>query len=126
VGGIAVSEWVWNEAALHELLASPEGPVARDLLRRAVQVEAAAKIRASNAPHGYFHGTFYPSNPGSGPGVRTGRLRSSITHTIGVDALGLHAKIGTNVRYGVYLELGTRYMPPGYPFLKPSLKAAEL
>jgi phage gpG-like protein len=120
------SEFIWNEAELAYLLRSAEGPVGRDLYRRGVQVESAAKLRASNTPHGYFRGVQYPSAQGSGPGVRTGRLRSSISTRVETDALGVYAKVGTNVYYAPYLELGTRYMPAGYPFLRPSLKAAEI
>lgn len=118
------TDFVWNEGALSYLLHSVEGPVGRDVARRGLQVESAAKIRASNTPHGYWRGTYYPSDPGSGPGVRSGNLRASINTSVGVDERGVYAKVGTNIEYGVYLELGTRYMPGGYPFLKPSLKAA--
>lgn len=119
------TEIVWNDVNLNLLLRSPAGPVGLDLLRRSVQVEAAAKERASNPPHGAWRGTDYPTAPGEGPGVRTGRLRASITHSIGADERGLYAKVGSNVRYAVYLELGTRYNPAGYPFLKPALAAAR-
>lgn len=99
---------VFNEPALALLLRSPTGGVGRDLLRRAVNVESRAKQNASGRP---------------GPNVDTGRLRSSITYEIGEDEKGLFARIGTNVEYGIYLELGTRYMQP-YPFLRPALSAA--
>lgn len=44
-----------------------------------------------------------PSAPGGPPGVLTGRLRDSIEHEVE----GNRVRIGTNVPYGVHLELGT-------------------
>ena len=88
--------------ALVALLASPEGPVGRDLARRAIRVESAAKNLAP---------------------VDTGRLRSSITWALGRDGGGLYAAVGTNVFYAPFQELGTRYMQ-AHPFLIPALAAA--
>lgn len=101
---------VWNDAEVLALLAGPEGPVGRDLLRRGLLVQAAAK----NFATGY----------GGGPNVRTGRLRSSISTTIGVDDLGLYCDVGSNVEYAGYVELGTRYMA-ARPYLRPALEAAR-
>lgn len=92
-----------NGAALAELFESPSGEVARDLQRRALQVDRAAK---RNCP------------------VDTGRLRSSITNEIGTDAQGLVATIGTNVEYAPYVELGTSKMA-AQPFLLPALEAGQ-
>lgn len=105
----AIASFRWNELQLFELLRSPAGPVARDLVRRAIRVEAAAKENATHRP---------------GPMVRTGRLRGSITWRLGSDALGLFADIGTAVIYGKFLEEGTRNMQP-YPFLRPALWAGR-
>lgn len=106
----AVREFHWNEVALAELLHSPTGPVVRDLVRRAIRVEAAAKENATHRP---------------GPMVRTGRLRGSITWRLGADAIGPYADIGTAVFYGRYLEEGTINMP-AYPFLQPALIAGRV
>lgn len=129
---------VFNDAALFRLLESPEGPVAKDLLRRATNVETRAKLNATGQ-----HG---------GPRVRTGRLRASIHHELDLDARGLVARIGSNVEYARYVEEGTdphRIVPltkkalhwkgakhpvlavnhPGsrpYPYLRPALAAAAL
>lgn len=92
-----------NGAALTELFESPAGEVARDLQRRALQVDRAAK---QNCP------------------VDTGRLRSSITNELGQDSQGLVATIGTNVEYAPYVELGTSRMA-AQPFLLPALEAAQ-
>lgn len=97
---------IWDDIALRVALATAEG---RDLARRAIQVESAAKVNASGRP---------------GPNVRTGRLRASISWRLGEDYLGLYADIGSNVEYAGYVENGTD-RAPAYPFLKPALEAAR-
>lgn len=52
--------------------------------------------------------------------VDTGRLRSSLTYEVEGDTV----YIGTNVKYGVYQELGTRRMQ-AQPFLVPGINAAR-
>jgi len=52
--------------------------------------------------------------------VKTGNLRRSITHEVGGSAEHPYVRIGTNVRYGIYQELGTRFHP-AHPFLRPAL-----
>jgi hypothetical protein len=101
----------WNEAEYRRLLT---GPVVRDLVRRAILVEAAAKTGWS-AP---------PSAPGQKPGVRTGLLRSSITWRLGADALSPFVDVGSSVVYAPYVELGTSRMA-ARPFLRPALQAAR-
>lgn len=92
-----------DHAALDRLLDSAAGPVARDLARRAVRVDAAAKRLCP---------------------VDTGRLRSSIGWRLTVDARGLAALIGTNVSYAPPVEFGT-YRTRAQPFLRPALRAAR-
>lgn len=104
---------VWNDAALVAFLRGGSGTVARDLAQRAIRVETAAKLNASHSR---------PSVRGSGPAVRSGRLRASIGWQLGEDSQGLYAEIGTNVEYAPYLE------DPAIldrPFLKPALAAAR-
>lgn len=100
----ALADFRWNEAELISLLTGSE--IAQDLARRAIKVESAAKDFATGVD--------------GGPNVRTGRLRGSITWTLGEDAESIYADVGTSVEYGVYLELGTIYMEPR-PFLQPAL-----
>ena len=102
---------------LHELLNGVNGPVARDLAKRAIRVESAAKLLL-NDPYPP------PSTPGNAPHKRTARLQTSITWQLGEDAIGLFAAIGTNVDYGRYLEEGTERMQKR-PFLVPALEAAR-
>jgi HK97 gp10 family phage protein len=91
-----------DQAALTRLLEGPEGPVGKDLARRAVKVDRAAK---NHAP------------------VDTGRLRSSINWRIARDSQGLVGIVGTNVEYAIHQEFGTRFQS-GTPFLRPALSAA--
>lgn len=95
-----MSSLVWDTAELEATFNSPGGFVAKDLARRAVAIESAAKVFASGV--------------GGGPQVQTGRLRSSITWALGEDELGLYADIGTNVEYAPYVELGHPNTPHGY------------
>jgi phage gpG-like protein len=57
-----------------------------------------------------------PSKPGEPPNVQTGRLRGSVAH----ERVGMVARVGTNVRYGRDLELGTRKMA-ARPWLRRAL-----
>lgn len=60
---------------------------------------------------------FTHSAPGNPPYKQTGRLRASITHEVN----GLVGRVGTNVRYSRFLELGTRKMAPR-PFLLTNMR----
>jgi HK97 gp10 family phage protein len=91
-----------DEAALNKLFNSEEGPVARELAKRALKAERAAKRLAP---------------------VDTGRLRASITWRFEHDAEGLFVAIGTNVGYALPQEFGTGRMP-AHPFLRPALYEA--
>lgn len=51
-----------------------------------------------------------PSAPGDFPAKQTGKFRSSIAYT--VDKQTLSAKVGTSLKYGKFLEMGTRKMAP--------------
>lgn len=108
----AIEEFRFESLGLRELV---QGPVARDLVRRGIRVENAAKRIATNVS---------PSEPGEGPGVITGRLRGSITWRLSQDAISPYVDVGTAVFYAPFLELGTRYMQPR-PFLRPALEAAR-
>ena len=109
-----------NPHGIHEVFADPHGPVAKDLTRRAINVESQAKINASGNP---VDGANNPE--GRGPNVQTGRLRSSITHELVERDDTLVARIGTNVEYALPLETGLANGNT-YPFLVPALEAARL
>lgn len=107
---------VWNHSALDAFVNGPNGAIARDLARRAVNVETQAKINLNQS--------FPPASvPGEPPHKRSGRLQTSVTWQLGQDSIGLYAIIGSNVEYAEYLELGTDKMAPR-PWLRPALVAA--
>lgn len=90
----------WDEGGWAELVAV----IVRDIERRSLRVEGAAKRAAP---------------------VDTGRLRASITHEVEDHRAELEVvgRVGTNVEYAIYQELGTRFMS-ARPFLRPALDAA--
>lgn len=92
-----------NPGALDELLRGESGPIAKDLERRAIRVESAAKRLCP---------------------VDTGRLRASITHALDRDGDGLYAIVGSDVEYAPHVELGTS-RATAQPFLRPALQAAR-
>ena len=54
--------------------------------------------------------------------VDTGRLRASITHEVREIAKGvIQGKVGTNVSYGIFQELGSSRTPAS-PYLRPALE----
>jgi hypothetical protein len=126
---MALDTLVWDDLALQLFFRSPFSTVGRDLARRAVAVESAAKVNASGRP---------------GPNVVTGRLRSSISWRFGEDSLSMYCDIGSSVSYARYVEEGhpnsAHFFPKAdgsigyvsdhptkaYAFLKPALAAAAL
>ncbi len=61
-----------------------------------------------------------PSAPGEAPHVQTGRLRGSVAWEV----VGLVARVGTNVPYGRFLELGTRKLA-ARPWLRRALREVQ-
>lgn len=94
---------VFDQAALDELFASPNGPVGKHLKRLGIKVQRRAKQLAP---------------------VDTGRLRASITEALGSDAEGLVERVGTNVEYAPHQEFGTSKMA-AHPFLRPALDSVR-
>lgn len=86
--------------AIRALLTSPQGGVARDLLRRGLRVESRAKLNLSGVG-------------GSGPKrVDTGRLRASINTSLGTRNGQPAVTVGTNVAYARYVHDGTGIYGP--------------
>lgn len=84
-----------NSTAIRELLSGPDGPVAKRLIRDAQTVTKGAKRRC-------------PVSPAGSGDNRSGHLRSSISWDLVRDADGLYADVGTDVDYGLYVEVGTK------------------
>lgn len=96
-----------DPAAIRELLNSPQGPVARDLLRRGQRVINRAKQNLS-------------SNPKR---VDTGRLRADVHGELLSRSGQLVYRVGTGLKYAVYVHEGTGiYGPRGMPIRPVSRK----
>lgn len=94
-----------DRSAIKKLLTSSDGPVAREILRRSIKVESAAKRNIS--------GTGGPKR------VDTGRLRASITHAIVMTTGKPVGRVGTNVNYALYVHEGTGIYGPRGAYIIP-------
>lgn len=83
---------VINEAGIRELLL-PAGPIGRDLDRRALRVQNAARVLASGQLVNVQTGRYRAS-------ILAGRAQPDATH-------GLRVTIGSNVTHAILIELGT-------------------
>lgn len=93
----------WDDDVVDQLLA-PGGEVHREAMKAAIRVERAAKRLCP---------------------VDTGRLRASITHSdVDRDGDAVKVRVGTNVEYAAYVELGTS-RAAAQPYLRPALSAAS-
>lgn len=117
--------------ALARYINGPGGDVAKDLTRRAIRVETEAKRLLHQPGKGRTYTKSNPrrvhraSAPGAPPATDLGLLAASIRHAIGGDSRGIYAQIGTGLRKGRWLELGTRKMAPR-PFLRRALRHSDL
>lgn len=82
--------------AVRALLTSPRGGVVRDLLRRGLRVESAAKRNLSSAPKR----------------IDTGRLRASISTQVVTRDGSPAVIVGTNVAYARFVHDGTGLFGP--------------
>lgn len=91
---------VLNRAEVNRILRSPSGPVARDLIKRGTRVQSAARKNLGG-------GT------GSGPKrVRTGLLRSTIFNDTVMVNGDLRQRIGSRLRYAIWVHNGTGIYGP--------------
>ncbi len=92
-----------------------ETAIDKDLLKRirdvGILVENQAKENVNQTPPAH-------------PQVQTSQLRSSINHQIESTNTSYTAIIGTPVRHGLYLELGTSHHPP-YAWLLPAVEMKQ-
>jgi phage gpG-like protein len=99
------------------------GRAVQFVTRAAIEVQRRAKellsVAGSGRKKGRKAGPAVHSRPGEPPRKQTGRLRASVTHD--VDAASLTARVGTNVEYGKYLELGTKRGIAPRPWLRRAL-----
>jgi hypothetical protein len=62
----------------------------------------------------------FPSSPGDPPHKQTGTLLKSVAYELVPVGNKIIARVGTNIKYGRYLELGTRKIKPR-PWLRRAL-----
>jgi hypothetical protein len=131
-----------NDAAISEFFKDPDGPIGRIIEHKAYAVEMAAQALLLIPGTGRYYppgiltfrrdGKIYSnystggrqtghiaSAPGEPPASDTGMLLASINHKIMVENT-VFARVGSDRKYAIYLELGTRFMAPR-PFLRPAL-----
>lgn len=89
---------VLDHGAINRLLRSPAGPVASEMLKRGHRVEHAAKRLCP---------------------VDKGRLRSSIGTKLIIADGAPGARIGTRVRYALWVHEGTGVYGPRHSFIRP-------
>lgn len=96
-----------NVGYIQTRIGRPGGPIERDLELRALAVQAAAKVRLRQSPER----------------IDTGNLINSIQIRI-FQRNGMPvARIGTDVKYSIYVHKGTIYMEAN-PFLRDALRRA--
>lgn len=94
-------------SVLQYMFHSPNGAVAKDLMKRGARVESRAKRNVSGIG-------------GSGPKrVDTGHLRSSINHKLVIRPEGFSVRVGTNVYYARWVHDGTGLYGPKHMVIKP-------
>jgi hypothetical protein len=98
----------YDPAAVQALLTSPNGGVAKDLLRRGLQVESAAKRNLS-------------SNPKR---VNTGRLRSDVKARPVFHGAKMSVRVGSGLKYALYVHDGTGLYGPHHKLIVPKNKKA--
>lgn len=95
-------------AAIQRLLTSPQGGVYKDLLRRGLKVESAAKRNLGQDPKR----------------IDTGRLRSSIQTAVLMRNGKPVVRVGTAVQYAIYVHEGTGLYGPKHKMIVPVNKKA--
>jgi hypothetical protein len=95
-----------DKSALAVLLRSTGGPVAKDMLRRGINVQTRARKNLAGG--------------GSVPRrINTGRLRNSISVELRQVGGKLTVAVGTNVSYAIFVHDGTGIWGPRHRLIKP-------
>lgn len=88
--------------------------VCKDRAKELLNVAGTGGVKGSRRSYGSN-----PSAPGEPPHKQLGRLRASVTYE--VDEPDLTARVGTNLPYGLFLELGTSRGLAPRPWLRRAL-----
>lgn len=98
---------VWNEPQIQFIIRNPDGPLAKNMMKRGKRVESQAKRNLGG-------GT------GSGPRrIATGRLRASVKVQLIVTPISQQIRVGTNVRYARWIHDGTGIFGPKHAPITP-------
>lgn len=104
-------------------LRSAENAVERAIARGTLKVEKEAELLVSqSAGPTKTHPDNPPSEPYSPPHLRTGTLARSIESETFERGRNFYGRVGTNLKYGLWLEIGTKdgtLLPR--PYLRPAL-----
>lgn len=95
-----------DNAAIGAILHSPSGGVAKDLLRRGYRVQAKAKRNLGG-------GEGYPKR------VNLGHLRNSIAVDLATINGQLTVRVGSNLKYALYVHQGTGLYGPRHRVIRP-------
>lgn len=113
----------WNDACIDDI----EKQLAKNLEKAAIHLVNKIKVKVNRSQPYHIvrgkKGRYYvgddPSKPGEAPKKVRGDLQRSITYEMADDKLS--AKVGTNLVYGFWLELGSARMQ-ARPFLRNTLQ----
>lgn len=98
---------IFNQVKLEQILTSPAGGVAKDLLKRGVRVQSRARRNLGGAT-------------GSGPRrINTGHLRASVGVSLVLAPVDLSVRVGTNVSYALFVHDGTGLYGPKHSVIRP-------
>lgn len=116
--------WHGDEAMDHVRRRAVQGLIRACILlsRRARELLSVAGTSKAGGGGGRGGATVFGADrsaPGEPPRKQTGRLRESVAYE--VDERALEGRVGTNVPYGKYLELGTRRGILPRPWLRRAL-----
>lgn len=109
-----VLEWYGSQ-----LMTKAEAATERGLTKLAGKIAQHSRDLMHGTKHGTKHKglNFTSSAPYEAPAVQTARLQNSVQVD---DSVRMIRKIGTNLDYGLYLEVGTSKMIER-PYLRPAL-----
>ena len=97
---------VVNKKQLQFILSSPNGPTAKDLLKRGARVESRAKRNLAGTS-------------GRPRRINTGLLRASVSTTLVVRPDGLAVRVGSGLYYARYVHDGTGLYGPKHVVIRP-------
>lgn len=96
----------FNTQQLKYIYSSPTGPMARHLLKQGIRVQSAARKNLNGGA--------------SGPRrINTGYLRTSVNTQLGVDSDGLVVRVGSKLKYALFVHEGTGIYGPKKRVIRP-------